>query len=47
MTFIDFCSGIGGGRLSLEACGYEVFYKLLNSLDFDLAQSRENKKNYA
>lgn len=25
----------------LESCGYEVFYKLLNSLDFALAQARE------
>ncbi|EDP6883810.1 hypothetical protein [Campylobacter upsaliensis] len=35
MTFIDFCNGIGGGRLGLEACGYEVLYKLLNNLDFN------------
>ncbi|WP_180753175.1 hypothetical protein [Campylobacter vulpis] len=41
MTFIDFCSGIGGGRLGLESCGYEVFHKLLNSLDF------HKKLNYA
>lgn len=25
----------------LESCGYQVFYKLLNSLDFALAQARE------
>ncbi|EPH5975411.1 DNA cytosine methyltransferase [Campylobacter upsaliensis] len=25
----------------LKSCGYQVFYKLLNSLDFELAQSRE------
>ncbi|EAL53144.1 cytosine specific DNA methyltransferase (BSP6IM) [Campylobacter upsaliensis RM3195] len=25
----------------LESCGYQVFHKLLNSLDFELAQSRE------
>ena len=23
MTFIDFCSGIGGGRLGLESCGFK------------------------
>ncbi|HEF3568024.1 TPA: DNA (cytosine-5-)-methyltransferase, partial [Campylobacter upsaliensis] len=23
MTFIDFCSGIGGGRLGLELCGFK------------------------